>query len=278
MSSFKRWLSPREPGLQLMHLPSELREQILYHLLVRYPRQYNTRRCRSTGITIRMTERGQEVSNPDFQGLSAQVLRTNKKLYAEGLPLLYGANVFNLESLELRFTAPITTGWARVFPEHITLIRHIDIVDLRLRYLSHIFSMSPDHLIGGFLDRALQLETMRILVHEVYDVPGFDASDLELVTDAKSEARNRSVSEQYQKGVILEASRLLGEAGWQVGYWYEAKEKYYVEPVFYVTKHPLKKIPSTPKGETPVRFAPLQPFHAGSNAKIEVSHFSSTRD
>lgn len=261
-----------------MLLPTELRQQILYHLLVRYPRQYSTRRCRSTGIAIRMTEQGQEVSSPDFEGLSAQVLRTNKTLYAEGSPMLYGANVFNLEAFENRFMAPVNARWARVFREHITLVGHIDIVDLRLRYLGPVFPMSPNDLFRGFLDRAQKLESIRILVNEIYDVPSFDTSDLESVTDSKSEARNRSVSEQYQIGVILEATRLLSTAGWSSCYWYEAKEKYYVEPVFYVTKHPLKSFPSTSNPTTPVSVAPPQTFYVVSDVNTAVSYIPSIGD
>lgn len=229
----------------LILLPSEIRLLILHHLLVQYPRRYSTRRSRSPGLTVKLIGEQIEISNAGFLGLSAQILQVNRQLHSEGLPILYRDNVFNFETFENRFWAPaFINRWARIFGDNVRFLRHIDINDVRIRHLGRIFSMSPNDLVlpRGFLDRAQGLESMRILVNEIYDVPFFDTSRLEVVVDAVSEAHNRSVSEQYQIGVILEASRLLKEAGWQSRHWYEAKEKYYVEPVFYVTKYPLGKL------------------------------------
>lgn len=240
----------------LMQLPGEIRLQILYHLLVLYPRIYDTRRCRSQGLAWKVDGEHAEVANAGFAGLSAQILRVNRQLHSEGLPVLYGENAFNLETLEIRYVKPHSYApWARIFGDNVRLIHHVDTVDLKLRYLGPVFPnwSSPTKLFRGFLHSAQALTSMRILVTEIYDVPSFDTTELDMVVNAATEAQNRSVSEMYQVGVILEASRLLKAAGWQSCHWYEAKEKYYVEPIFYVTKHPLVKLPNTLDNRCPVR-------------------------
>ena len=236
----------------MIDLPAEIRSQILHDLLVHFPRTYELRRSRSSGIRLKIAgESDVEVSNRGFSGLSSQVALVDRQICAEALPILYGMNAFNMESSG-RHTDHDSKRASRLFLDRIgkrnvALMSHIDVLDYgSFTHVHHIFQRVQETSFLGLLVNhpgLANLESVRLLIRDVYSVDAFPViKELPAsIEDAETEAELRQFSEAYHRRFLLHVRSAFSNLGLDLNYWYEMKERYHVEPILYGCRYPLKE-------------------------------------